>query len=152
MHGRVVGSAEAGSCRAQTSWAACVALDRASVAAQLPTPHRSGQERSTSRRQSGSWCAGRRLRPNLRRAPPRPYDPRVAAQPTLTGAPAHFDKGLREVGRGAWAWLQPNGAWGEANAGLIAGDGEALLVDTLWDEHLAGEMLEAMASALAGRT
>lgn len=72
-------------------------------------------------------------------------------QETLTGTPPRFEKGLRELGPGVWAWLQPNGAWGEANAGLILGDGEALLVDTLWDEGLAREMLEAMASVLASR-
>ena len=75
----------------------------------------------------------------------------MAAQPTLTGAPARFEKGLREVGPGAWAWLQPNGAWGEANAGLIAGDGDAVLVDTLWDERLASEMLEAIKPVLGER-
>jgi cyclase len=74
------------------------------------------------------------------------------ASPTpLSGAPARFDGGLREVGAGAWAWLQPNGAWGEANAGLIAGEDEALLVDTLWDERLAREMLDAMQPPLQGR-
>jgi cyclase len=74
------------------------------------------------------------------------------ASPTpLTGAPARFDGGLREVGAGAWAWLQPNGAWGEANAGLIVGEDEALLVDTLWDERLAREMLDAMQPPLEGR-
>ncbi len=63
---------------------------------------------------------------------------------TLTGAPATFARGWQEVAPGCWAWLQPNGAWGEANAGLIAGDGESLLVDTLWDERLAREMLDAI--------
>jgi cyclase len=70
---------------------------------------------------------------------------------TLTGASARFEKGLRELAPGVWAWLQPNGAWGEANAGLIAHEGEALLVDTLWDQRLAREMLDAMAPVLAGR-
>jgi cyclase len=59
---------------------------------------------------------------------------------------------VRELGHGVWDWLQPNGAWGEANAGLIAHEGEALLVDTLWDERLAREMLAAMAPLLAGRS
>jgi len=70
---------------------------------------------------------------------------------TLTGSAPRFEKGLTEVAEGVWAWLQPNGGWGEANAGLVAGDGEAMLVDTLWDERLAREMLEAMEPALAGR-
>ena len=69
-------------------------------------------------------------------------------QTTLTGADTNFAKGLRELAPGVWAWLQPNGAWGEANAGLVAHKGEALLVDTLWDERLAREMLDAMASAV----
>jgi glyoxylase-like metal-dependent hydrolase (beta-lactamase superfamily II) len=67
---------------------------------------------------------------------------------TLTGDPARYDGGLTAVAEGVWAWLQPNGGWGEANAGLVAGDGGALLVDTLWDERLAREMLDAMAAAL----
>jgi len=67
----------------------------------------------------------------------------VTSAATLTGAPAAFDRGWRQVGPGAWAWLQPNGAWGEANAGLVAGDGASLLIDTLWDERLAREMLDA---------
>jgi cyclase len=73
------------------------------------------------------------------------------SQETLTGARVRFEKGLRELSPGVWAWLQPNGAWGEANAGVIAGEDAALLVDTLWDERLALEMLDAMASVLAGR-
>lgn len=72
-------------------------------------------------------------------------------QRTLTGAAARFEKGLSELAPGVWAWLQPNGAWGEANAGLIAHEGDALLVDTLWDERQAREMLDAMTSALADR-
>jgi glyoxylase-like metal-dependent hydrolase (beta-lactamase superfamily II) len=70
---------------------------------------------------------------------------------TLTGAPARFEKGVREVGRGVWAWLQPNGGWGEANAGLIADERQALLVDTLWDERLARQMLAEMGPLFAGR-
>jgi cyclase len=73
------------------------------------------------------------------------------AAATLTGAPARYDKGLREIAPGTSAWLQPNGGWGEANAGLVVGDGEALLIDTLWDERLAREMLGAMQSALSDR-
>ncbi|MDE3070022.1 MAG: MBL fold metallo-hydrolase, partial [Acidobacteriota bacterium] len=68
---------------------------------------------------------------------------------TLTGRPARFTGGLRELAGGTFAWLQPNGAWGEANAGLVVGDGESMLIDTLWDEALAREMLAAMAPVLA---
>jgi glyoxylase-like metal-dependent hydrolase (beta-lactamase superfamily II) len=70
---------------------------------------------------------------------------------TLAGDPARFAGGLGEVGREVWAWVQPNGGWGEANAGLIAGARSCLLVDTLWDEHLAREMIAGMAAALGHR-
>lgn len=73
----------------------------------------------------------------------------MATIATLTGAPARFAGGLREVAPRTWAWLQPNGGLGESNAGLIAGDGASLLVDTLWDERLARRMLDAMAPCLA---
>ncbi|GAC1326447.1 MAG: hypothetical protein NVSMB25_25810 [Thermoleophilaceae bacterium] len=68
---------------------------------------------------------------------------------TLSGMPARFAGGLQEVGPGVWAWLQPNGTWGESNAGLIAGEGASLLVDTLFDERLTRRMLEAMAAHTA---
>lgn len=64
---------------------------------------------------------------------------------TLHGAPARFESGLHEVAAGVHAWLQPNGVWGESNAGLVIGDGESLLVDTLWTPALTRRMLEAMA-------
>ncbi len=55
-----------------------------------------------------------------------------------------FTKGLHDIGNGCWAWLQPNGGWGWSNAGLIT-DGEAsLLVDTLFDLKLTGEMSDGM--------
>jgi glyoxylase-like metal-dependent hydrolase (beta-lactamase superfamily II) len=49
------------------------------------------------------------------------------------------------LGDGAHAWLQPNGGLGESNAGLIVGEGESVLVDTLWDLRLTRRMLVAMA-------
>jgi cyclase len=49
---------------------------------------------------------------------------------TPLGKPARFSAGLQEIGEGVFAWLQPNGEWGESNAGVVVGDGEALLVDT----------------------
>jgi cyclase len=55
-----------------------------------------------------------------------------------------YTRGLHEVGDGLYAYLQPDGSWGWSNAGLIA-DGEAtLLVDTLFDLRLTGEMLDEM--------
>ena len=55
-----------------------------------------------------------------------------------------FTKGLHELGDGCFAYLQPNGGWGWSNAGLVVGDGVSLLVDTLFDLKLTGEMLESM--------
>jgi cyclase len=55
-----------------------------------------------------------------------------------------FTKGLHELGDGMFAYLQPRGQWGYSNAGLVAGDGESLLVDTLFDLKLTGEMLDQM--------
>jgi cyclase len=69
---------------------------------------------------------------------------------TLQGAEPRFEGGLHEVAPGCFAWLQPNGAWGEANAGLVVGEGSSLLIDTLWDQLLAREMLHAMEPHLAG--
>lgn len=58
-----------------------------------------------------------------------------------------YRKGLQDLGRGAYAWLAPNGSWGWSNAGLVV-DGEAsLLVDTLFDLALTREMLDAMRAA-----
>jgi len=63
---------------------------------------------------------------------------------TLFGKPARFEGGLHEVAPGVFAWLQPNGEWGESNAGVVVGGGEALLVDTLWDTRLTRRMLDAV--------
>lgn len=68
---------------------------------------------------------------------------------TLFGDRERYVAGLRQVAPGVHAWLQPNGAWGESNAGLVVGEGESLLVDTLWDLALTGRMLEAMARPAA---
>lgn len=42
------------------------------------------------------------------------------------------------------AWLQPNGSWGESNAGVVVGDGASVLIDTLWDVRLTDRMVGAM--------
>lgn len=63
---------------------------------------------------------------------------------SLLGRPARYPAGLRDLGAGVYAWLQPNGELGESNAGLVVGDGESLLIDTLWDTRLTGRMLDAM--------
>ena len=62
-----------------------------------------------------------------------------------------FDHGLAEIGDGIWAYLQPDGGWGWSNAGLVAGDGRSLLVDTLFDLPLTRAMLDSMDAITATR-
>lgn len=58
-----------------------------------------------------------------------------------------FTKGLHDIGRGCFAYLQPPGGTSQTNAGLIV-DGEAsLLVDTLYDLAHTRAMLAAMRDA-----
>jgi glyoxylase-like metal-dependent hydrolase (beta-lactamase superfamily II) len=49
-----------------------------------------------------------------------------------------------EVADGVWAYQPPSATWGYSNAGLVAGDGASLLVDTLFDLALTGAMLDRM--------
>ena len=58
-----------------------------------------------------------------------------------------YEKGLHDLGDGAYAWLAPDGSWGWSNAGLIVDGEESLLVDTLFDLRLTAEMLETMRDA-----
>jgi glyoxylase-like metal-dependent hydrolase (beta-lactamase superfamily II) len=55
-----------------------------------------------------------------------------------------YTKGLHQVADRVWAWLAPDGSWGWSNAGIIEGNGESFLVDTLFDLSLTAEMLAAM--------
>lgn len=55
-----------------------------------------------------------------------------------------YTKGLQQVADGVWAWLLPDGSWGYSNAGLVRGDGESFLIDTLFDYPMTREMLAAM--------
>jgi glyoxylase-like metal-dependent hydrolase (beta-lactamase superfamily II) len=57
------------------------------------------------------------------------------------------DTRLVEIGNGSFAYLQGDGGWGWSNAGLVTDAGEALLVDTLFDEPLTATMLTRMADA-----
>jgi cyclase len=58
-----------------------------------------------------------------------------------------FTLGLKDIGNGLYAWLQPDGGWGWSNAGLIVDGDQSLLVDTLFDMNLTRDMLGAMADA-----
>ncbi len=60
-----------------------------------------------------------------------------------------FTLGLHELGNACFAYLQPDGGWGWSNAGLIVGDGQSLLVDTLFDLSLTARMLDSMSQHTA---
>jgi 2-keto-4-pentenoate hydratase/2-oxohepta-3-ene-1,7-dioic acid hydratase in catechol pathway/glyoxylase-like metal-dependent hydrolase (beta-lactamase superfamily II) len=55
-----------------------------------------------------------------------------------------YTRGLHEAADRVWAWTLPDGGYGWSNAGLVAGDGGSLLIDTLFDLALTREMLAAM--------
>ena len=59
-----------------------------------------------------------------------------------------FDKGLHDLGGGCWAYLTPDGSWGWSNSGLVTDGDACLLVDTLFDLKLTGEMLAALRASI----
>lgn len=65
-------------------------------------------------------------------------------QRTRFGKKPQYPEGLYDLGSRVYAWMVPNGSWGESNAGLVAGAGGSLLVDTLWDLKFTREMLRGM--------
>jgi 2-keto-4-pentenoate hydratase/2-oxohepta-3-ene-1,7-dioic acid hydratase in catechol pathway/glyoxylase-like metal-dependent hydrolase (beta-lactamase superfamily II) len=77
------------------------------------------------------------VRPNPDAAPP-------ASRVNRAPAKVPYTRGLHEVADRVWAWTLPDGGYGWSNAGLVAGEGASLLVDTLFDLALTREMLAAM--------
>ncbi|HXW59630.1 MAG TPA: MBL fold metallo-hydrolase [Solirubrobacteraceae bacterium] len=61
---------------------------------------------------------------------------------------AGFKRGLRDVGEGVFAYLQPDGGWGWSNAGLLVDGESTLLIDTLFDLRLTAQMLSEMRRAV----
>lgn len=80
-----------------------------------------------------------------------PNDRKKQEDKTLFGKSANFSPGLYNITKDVYAWMQPNGSWGESNAGLIISEKQALLVDTLWDIKLTSSMLKEMQAVLSGR-
>src|ERR1700744_5767518 len=78
--------------------------------------------------------------------PARPNPDAKPAKPRINQAPTKipYTRGLHEVGDRVWAWMLPDGGFGWSNAGLVAGKGASLLVDTLFDLPLTREMLDSM--------
>jgi glyoxylase-like metal-dependent hydrolase (beta-lactamase superfamily II) len=57
---------------------------------------------------------------------------------------------LVEVADGCFAWLAGEATWGMSYAGLVTGPSSSLLVDTLFDLHLTGAMLDVMGPHTSG--
>ncbi len=62
-----------------------------------------------------------------------------------------YTRGLHTLGAHTHAWLVPDGTWGWSNAGLVTGEGESLLVDTLFDLAMTRELLAGLAPVTADR-
>ena len=63
-----------------------------------------------------------------------------------------YARGLHDLGNSVYAYLQPNGSWGWSNSGIIVDGETSLLVDTLYDLTLTGEMLTTMRRAIPAAT
>lgn len=72
----------------------------------------------------------------------------TGANATRYGERPAYKEGLYDLGNDLFAWVVPNGSWGESNAGLVVGKGQSLLIDTLWDVPKTQTMLEAMGPVL----
>ena len=48
---------------------------------------------------------------------------------TRFGEPAKYREGLYRLTERTFAWMVPNGSWGEANFGLIDCGGKSVLID-----------------------
>ena len=59
-----------------------------------------------------------------------------------------YTKGVHDLGKGCYAYLQPDGTWGWSNAGLVTDGDETLLVDTLFDLKCTREMLQRLRAAV----
>ena len=65
----------------------------------------------------------------------------TAGEKSLFGDPAKFRRGIYQLDKGVWAWMQPNGSWGESNAGIISDEDQTLVFDSLYDLKLTQNLL-----------
>lgn len=72
-----------------------------------------------------------------------------AATLTRFGEVPHYREGLYELTADTYAWMVPNGSWGETNLGLVCSGRESLLIDTGWDLRVGQQFLAACADVLA---
>lgn len=69
---------------------------------------------------------------------------------TRLGDQPQFAEGLYALAPDTFAWMVPNGSWGETNLGLVRCGDQSVLIDTCWDLHFMREMLAHSASVLDG--
>ena len=69
---------------------------------------------------------------------------------TRHGEALWFKEGLYQISKQCYAWMVPNGSWGETNMGLIDCNGKSILIDTCWDLHFTQQMLQAMQPVISG--
>ena len=67
---------------------------------------------------------------------------------TRFGEQPKFKEGLYKVSAQCYAWMVPNGSWGETNIGLIDCNGKSVLVDTCWDLIYTQELLQTAETIL----
>lgn len=67
---------------------------------------------------------------------------------TRFGEVPKFKEGLYRLSGNCYAWMVPNGSWGETNIGLIDCNGKSVLIDTCWDLKFTKEMLNGAANIL----
>jgi len=67
---------------------------------------------------------------------------------TRFGEPAKYREGLYRLTERTFAWMVPNGAWGEANFGLIDCSGKSVVIDTGWDLKYTREFLQGASELL----
>lgn len=68
---------------------------------------------------------------------------------TRFGERAKFREGLYRLTAKTYAWMVPNGSWGETNFGFIDCNGKTVLIDTGWDLHCTREFLAGASELLA---
>jgi glyoxylase-like metal-dependent hydrolase (beta-lactamase superfamily II) len=66
---------------------------------------------------------------------------------TLSFPKARYEAGIADFGNGSFAYLQPDGGWGLSNSGLVTSDGDAFLIDTMFDYAHTRAMLESFRRA-----
>jgi cyclase len=69
-------------------------------------------------------------------------------QRSRMGEVPQFAEGLYELLPDTFAWMVPNGSWGETNLGLVRCGDESVLIDTCWDLHFMREVLAHAAPVL----